>query len=320
MTLAPPVEDVLRRGALCYVAAPGPDGPHLTPVVFALDGGRLWITTARGSRKARLWRSFGAASGMVVSGRRAVTFRGEVTTYDALDPSTWQRALTHSPLVARASVRFTLKNLRFFAGYALDAHRVPLAWTPPGRVFLSMGLTSGALLDLDDQRPELTWGWPEGAVAGQRSFRPRREGPSVDRDAPSDLRERLARSGRGVLAVGGVDPPVVLPVRWVRQDDEGAYYCVLSRELLALAGARSEFPASLVADRASRWRAAHMEGVQFRGPAEVFLPDDLRSGREALLDRAGPAGELPPDPAVVRIRPRRAVWWRGWSSGTVGRP
>jgi hypothetical protein len=319
MTLAPPVEEVLGRGVLCYVAAPGSDGPHLTPVVFALDGGRLWVTTSRASRKARLWRDSPIAAGMVRSAGRAVSFRGEVVAYDLLDPSSWGRSAVRSPLLARASVRFSRKNLRFFAGYARDAHRVPLSWTPPGRVFLSLDLGSGALVDLSGHRPELTWGWRQRGVVGRRTFRPRPPSHGPEARVPGELLRRLGSAGDGALALEGPDGITVLPVRWARADAEGTHHCVLSRALLSLVGGGPALRASLVVDRASRWRAADMEGVQLRGWADLYLPDDLSSGRRSLLERAGSAGPLPPDPAVVRIRPERAVWWKGWSSGTVGR-
>ena len=43
----------LEEGVLCYLGVRTPDGPHVTPVVYALDGSRLWVTTARTSVKAR---------------------------------------------------------------------------------------------------------------------------------------------------------------------------------------------------------------------------------------------------------------------------
>src|SRR4029079_4595970 len=48
-------EEVLDRGVLCYLAVRPRFGPHLTPVVYVEDGGRLWVTTARSSAKARAW-------------------------------------------------------------------------------------------------------------------------------------------------------------------------------------------------------------------------------------------------------------------------
>ena len=307
---------VLERGVLCHLAAPSPAGPHVTPVVFVLDGGRVWGTTSRGTTKARRWRHHPVAGGLVSSGDHALTFRGPVTTYDLLAPSTWRDSLIRAPLVARASARFTVKNARFFAGYARDVARVPLAWTPPARVVFSIDLEAGAVLQGD--RIVERWGsWGE-AVEGRPGYRALRGGGLPEAELPQEVRSLLSRSGEGVAGLAGPDGPVVLPARWVRSS--GAFLTVLPRRIAALAGPRSEGPASLVIDAAPTWRAARMRGVLLRGDATVFLAGQVRTGREALLRTVASAGDVPPDPAIVRLRPRAAVWWQGWSSGTVGRP
>jgi hypothetical protein len=48
-----------------------------------------------------------------------------------------------------------------------------------------------------------------------------------------------------------------------------------------------------------------------RGEAEVFLRGAAREGADALAER------VPPDWALIRLRPTRVIWWRGWTSGTV---
>ena len=315
MSLPSEARSVLRGGTLCYLAAPAEHGPHLTPVVFALDRNRLWGTTSRGAVKAAIWRRKPVAGGLVHAGDRAVTFRGTVTLYDALDPFTWPAAAFRAPAVVRASTKFTLKNARFFAGYARDARRVPLSWTPPGRIVFSVDLDSGAVLE----GPEVVERWGEwGSGAGSRtSFRAGRRADFPDGKVPEELEALLASSGRGTLGLAGPQGPVVLPARWARAD--GAYYAVLPSSHVELAGAAAEGAGSLVLDRASAWRAARMAGLLLRGPADVFLPRRVRSGRDALLERAGKAGRLPEGPAVIRLRPDRAVWWSGWSSGTVAR-
>ncbi|MGH2724120.1 MAG: pyridoxamine 5'-phosphate oxidase family protein [Actinomycetota bacterium] len=304
---------LLRWGTLCYLAAPSPGGPHVTPVVFALDRSRLWATTSRGAVKAAAWRRHPVAGGLVQVGERAVAFRGTVTLYDALDPFTWPAVAFRAPAVVRASTKFTLKNARFFAGYARDARRVPLSWTPPGRIAVSVDLEAGAVLEGEDLVD--TWGEWGSEAAGRTSFRAARRSAFPDGELPEELGELVAPAGRGVLGLEGGDAPVVLPVRWARAD--GAYYAVLPRPLLALAGAPAEGQGSLVVDRASAWRAARMAGLMLRGPADVFLPGEVRSGRTSLLALARRAGPLPGEPAVVRLRPERAVWWSGWASGTV---
>lgn len=319
MSLPAGAEEVLRRGALCYLAAPTAAGPHVTPVVFVLDGGRLWATTSRHAAKTGAWRVYPVASGLVRHGERALAFRGPVTLYDAFDPTTWPAALGRAFRGARAAARFTLKNSRFFAGYARDARRVPLAWTPPGRVAVSVDLEAGAVLDLAQGAVAERWGRWGSRRRGKGSFRSARGKGLPERDLPTEARSLLRGSGDGVVGLAGTRGPVVLPARWVRSGDEGVFYAVLPAEFLALAAALDDAPASLVIDRASRWRAANMVGVTLLGRGRLFVTASMGSGRDALLARAHRAGPLPPDPAVIRLRPERAVWWSGWASGTVTR-
>ena len=305
---------ILGQGTLCYLAARTPAGPHVTPVVFVLDGGRLWATTARRTVKARAWRRDPLASGLVRHGDRAVVFRGTVTLYDALDPLTWPASVLRSGALTRASTRFTLKNARFFAGYAADARRIPLAWTPPGRVVVSVDLDHGAVLDLAAGGTAEVWGRWGDAVDGRSSFRtPGSRAGMVP--LPQGLHRALGRSGEGALGVEGSVGPCVLPVRWAKTP--GEYVAALPRSLLALAGATDGGEAGLVLDRASAWRAARMRGVLLRGPARLYVPAEVRTGRQALLRLAQRTGTLPADPAVVTLQPGAAVWWHGWSSGTV---
>jgi hypothetical protein len=313
VTLPGPTRDILRQGVLCYLGAPSPAGPHVTPVVYVLDGDRLWGTTGRRTTKASRWRRQPVAGGVVAAGSRSVTFRGPVTLYDALDPSTWAASVRHGLQVARASARFTVKNALFFAGYARDVGTLPLAWTPPARVVFSIDVEAAAVLE--DGGPVERWGsWGRG-VEGGTAFR-RIRGTAADR-LPEDLRELVKGSGQGILGLDGRHGPVVLPCRWVRSG--GGFHAVLPRAALGLAGANDGAPGSLVIDRASSWRAARMRGVLFRGPASAFVSEEVRSGGRILREVVGAAGPVPDDPAVVRIAPDTAVWWRGWSSGTVGR-
>jgi Pyridoxamine 5'-phosphate oxidase len=318
MALPGAARRVLHDGILCHLGASGAGGPHVTPVVFVLDGDRIWATVARGTAKARRWRRQPVAAGLVQAGELALTFLGRVTVHDALDPGTWGASLTRAPALVRASVRFSVKNARFFAGYARDATRVPLGWTPPGRVFASVELESGALLDGSAGRVAERWGDWGSRVRSRRDFRAMRRGWGPEDRLPADIRPLLEGSGRGVVGLEGSRGLSILPAGWARSD--GWYHAVLPRAFLALAGPGPEGPAALVMDRASSWRAAKMRGVLLRGQAETYVPGRLRSGLEALRSRARGVGEVPGEPAVLRIGPDSAVWWKGWASATVGRP
>jgi hypothetical protein len=306
-----PAGRLLDAGELCYVAAPAAV-PHVTPMVFALAGGRLWVTTSRRSLKARFWRTDPRYAGLVRAGSTALIITGTATTHDALDPRSWRRSLTDAPLLAVASARFTRKNARFFAGYAFDAHKVPLAWTPPGRVFVELEIERSALVEGDvvHRRGE----WPT-RMASRDGFRASRAGRAAFEAIPGPVREAVGTVGAGALAVEGGNGPVVLPARWTV--DGAALYAVVSERILSLGVVtRASIPVALCIDRPSTWRAREMVGVIARGEGEIHVVERLQSGATsagAVVRAAG--GER--DPVVVRIRASQYVWWRGWHSGTV---
>jgi hypothetical protein len=307
------VRSVLDRGVFSHVAVSTPAGPHLTPTVFAVAGDRVWVTTSRGTVKARSWRRDDRVSALVRAGDEAVSFVGRATWHDALDPSTWMRSALEAPLVALATARFTAKNARFFAGYAVDANRVPLAWTPPGRVFVELELERTALLER--HRVVETWGdWPETRPS-RTSFTRRRAGSGALDALPEDLRLALGEEGVGALAIEGEDGGAVLPVAW--RLDAGALVAVATADAFAIAGATTAAPrVALTLDRPSSWRARFMLGAMVRGVGEVAALDRLTSGARAAREiaRAASMGERA---VVVTVRPARYVWWRGWHSGTV---
>jgi nitroimidazol reductase NimA-like FMN-containing flavoprotein (pyridoxamine 5'-phosphate oxidase superfamily) len=316
MTLPPAARAVLDRGVFCHVAASTPLGPHVTPMVYAVAGGRLWVTTSRGSVKARAWRGDPRVAGLVVAGSEAVAFVGLALRHDALDASTWTRSMREGPLVALAAARFTRKNARFFAGYAVDAPRVPLAWTPPGRVFVE--LRPERLVRIEEGRPVRGWLGGGGAppVPTRDRFRVARAGsPTLDA-LPREIRRELGDGGPAVLAVEGRNGPAVVPAAWTV--DGAAVFAVLPEDRLALA--EPETPAPRVAleiDRPSSWRARNMVGAMVRGPAEIVAPGRLVSGAEGAARIATGAGIESDDATVAAVRARRLVWWRGWDSGTV---
>ncbi len=314
MTALPPqIADVLEHGEFCYVAATTERGPHLTPMVFALSGGGVWVTTSRGSVKARAWRAAPTVAGLVRDGDAAVTFGGRVRTYDLLDAETWPRSVARSPGLALASVRFVRKNARFFAGYAVDARHVPFAWTPPGRVFVEIEIERAALVSAGAVRECV--GFEADEVPASRGGYRATDIPDALQALPRHLRRALGEDGLGALALGGREGPVVVPARW--RSGDGAISAVAPVEVLGLAGAAERTPAALVIDQPSWWRARRMLGCMIQASADVYVPSRVRSGRTALGSAIARAGGQAERDALVRLWPGRVVWWEGWTSGSV---
>lgn len=307
------VREVLDKGVFCAVATMTSNGPHCTPLVFASHGGRLWLSTSRQSLKARTWRRDPSISGLVRHGELAVTFGGRVTIYDALDTRTWVGAVTSATTIARASAAFSRKNARFFAGYAVDANKVPLSWTLPGRVLVGVALERTALLD-DGGVRERRGRWGD-EPASRPAFR-RTKGDDPLGDVPDDVAATLGTEGRGALSVLGDKGPVVLPVGWRVEGD--ALYAALRAETLALAGAAEPtVPMALTIDYASEWRAKDMVGALLQGEGTVFVDGVVGSGAVSMRKLAGSIA--PGATALVRMSVRRSVWWQGWATGSVKR-
>lgn len=309
--LSTAVQNVLEQGSFCAVATTGPAGPHCTPLVFAYSGGRLWFTTSRRSVKTRAWKADPSAAGLVRHGDLAVAFTGTAKLYDALDRNTWGDAVAGATSIARATAAFSRKNARFFAGYAIDAKQVPFAWAPPGRVFVGIELARTALVDADGvQEGKSRWA---GTSRSHGTFRRSAKGDDPLAVVPREVRQLLGGDGEGALSLNGDRGPVVIPARW--RADEHALYAALPTETLALAVAGPDAPAALTADEASSWRARDMVGAMLQGTASIYLLDELGSGAKTARELA--TGIDPDAGALVRLAPTRAVWWRGWSSGSA---
>jgi pyridoxamine 5'-phosphate oxidase-like protein len=309
------VENVLERGSFCYVATMTPTGPHVTPLVFTVSAGKLWFTTSRGSVKARAWSIDQRVAGLVRDGARAVAFTGLVRTYDVLDTQTWAASVLDAPALSSASLRFSRKNARFFAGYALDAGQVPLAWTPPGRVFVRVDLERGALIEGNDVLE--TWGrWRSADAASLETYRALGRGADPLAGLPGDVAGRLGRDGaEAALAVEGDAGLVVIPAGWAATDHE--LVASVPEAALQLAGVGAHERVALAADSASWWRARDMAGAMVQGVGRVYLPRHLSSGASSAAKRLRLSGGEPAGAALVRVEPSRVVWWLGWSTGTV---
>jgi hypothetical protein len=180
-------------------------------------------------------------------------------------------------------------------------------------VFAEIAIERSAILERG--RPASTGGsWGAEASSASRFRAVRAGAPALGR-LPADVADELGDSGDAALGVSSAAGPIVLPARWLV--DGAGVYAALPEETLALAGVGTSAPIALQVDRPSWWRAREMLGVMVRGEGEFAVVRTLSSGRGSASALVAAAGLEPDEAALVRIRPRRLVWWRGWSSGTV---
>jgi hypothetical protein len=214
--------------------------------------------------------------------------------------------------IARAGAGFSRKNAKFFAGYAFDAHQVPFAWTPPGRVFVGIDLERTALLGEDGvQEGRGRWG---GEALSHKTFRSTKGTDDPMTPLPSDVRSELGSRGDGIAHARRRSRS------GRRSRPDGAWTAARSTRrcrpgTLGLAGVGPDAPVALTMDHASAWRARDMVGAMVQGHGS-----DPRAGRPGLGAKTARALATSIDPeagALVRIAPARLVWWKGWSSGSL---
>jgi hypothetical protein len=210
---------------------------------------------------------------------------------------------------------------------------------PPWRVFAAVRMTEIWIVD-PTGHPEIkgsvTGGDPDPdtdpngsweqdrRIRYRRTFPPRHEQAApLDEGVPSDVREAVGTAGEGALAVEAAGRLTVLPVAWSR-DGKGTYLVGASADLFELTGASRAAPVALTVDRASSWRAADMAGMLLQGTGHLFSPEATTRGRAALqraMDQVtrSDEGSSPAagGQALLLLRPERAVWWAGWTSGTL---
>ena len=273
--LSTAVQQVLDEGPFCAVATSTPRGPHCTPLVFAYSGGRIWLTTSRGSVKTRAWKVDPSVSGLVRSGELSVTFTGTCTTYDALDRSTWGAAVAGATSIARATAVSARRTLEFFAGLRLRC--------PSGAVGVDAAGTGVRGHRSRTDRAARRGRCPGGSRTLGRRGRVAPDVPlaqagpgSARRVCPPTSRPRSGAAGRASLTVAGARGPVSLPARWLAEPS--ALYAALPAETLALAGAGPDAAMALTIDQVSEWRARDMVGAMVQGDGSIYVLDALGSG------------------------------------------
>jgi hypothetical protein len=275
------VEEVLDEADVVHVAVAARNGPHVTPAVFDVDGGRLWFVTPRRSVKARVIAHHRRVGALVQLGRWSVVIGGRGRI---VDPLTARGVFSPGRLLDLpfAAAGYLGRNHLHATGTIRDHEAPTLALS---RVLVSIDIRRLALLDgwsvVD------SWGRWSGSDLLLGGEPPAGSTPDLSA-VPPGVRNLLADDAPVVLGWQSVAGPLALPARW-RAGGTGVLET--SAEAMVLAGAASGSPACVTAER-SRYRLKSKQGLLLTGDGHARLAGD------------GPV-------ARVTLDTRRTVWWRG---------
>ena len=277
------VTAVFDDGDLTYLAVRSPRGPHVTPLAFHRQAGRLWLVAARDSLKVRAIGQDPMVGGLVRSGQRAVMWSGRARL---VDPLTGRGLGTHLLELPLAVTGYLVRNFREAAGVVWDR---PVPTLPITRL----------LVCVDVDRVALFQGWSVAAAWGPWSQldRLRRDAPPPGPPtplwgAPPALRGLLLEADRpAVLGWQTASGPMAIPAVW-HQDESAA---LASPAAMVLAGANPRGPGCLTVGRGERHGDAR-QGLLLRGSGSAHM---------------GPAG------AGVVLRVRTITYWGGTRTRTI---
>jgi hypothetical protein len=254
--------------------------PLVNPAVFNFASGSLWMTTSRYAAKTIIAKRDPRAAFLVDGGTRAVLLRGVLEVVDPLSISSQIRAMLDGPAYVLGMAGYTLRNIPFIAGYALDLTRLPREWMPYNRVVLRLRINDA---DIVEGAP-----FPPAQAARVPAVR-------------AEVSRRLAGVSRGYACwiEGGM--PVIRPAFWEVEQGQVIVAPTSGRPRSGSAGA-------LVVEAHHRFRPSMMVGACVRGTFSHA------TDKEAIAERYGlAAGEVPP---VVDLRPERVTSWRGFAVTT----
>jgi hypothetical protein len=255
--------------------------PLVNPAVFNFASGSLWMTTSRYAAKTIIAKRDPRAAFLVDGGTRAVLLRGVLEIVDPLSISSQIRAMLDGPAYFLGMAGYTLRNIPFIAGYALDVTRLPREWMPYNRVVLRLRLSDA----------DLVQGVPFPPAQAARV-------PAV----PAEVSRRLAGVSRGYACwiEGGM--PVMRPAFWEVEHGQVIVAPTSGRP-------RSGSPGALVVESHHRFRPSMMVGACVRGTFSHGADSDAIAERYGLS-----ASEIP---AVVELGPERVTSWRGFAVTTA---
>ncbi|MET0728179.1 MAG: hypothetical protein ABWZ76_07750 [Acidimicrobiales bacterium] len=285
---------VLDGTSSVYVAIRTQSGPHLTPELFTVSGGRVLCLTSVVTLKARRARTEPIVAICAWHGDRALTALGDVEVIDPAVPTSVLAApgtALQSPL---GVARFLRDNAAEMTGAAIDLVAGRLGRPiPPHRVILAIKPVAATISENGDVTMSDGWdldpdpvddGEPDAADEGDDDGEPDAadEGEAVDLRALPDGLATLAVAGPA--AVGWMRPdgtPLALPAMW----DPARREALVPEAVFDLGAGVDRGPACVTFDAWSGYGPSGKQGVMLRGVGRASRDDG--SVRLAIdIDRA----------------------------------
>lgn len=280
----PELAPILDDAGLAYLAVESQRGPMVTPLLFAVRDGRIWMVMPRSSAKV------GAIGRNAVVGLAAGTadamalVQGPAHLVDPLRPQSLFGSLPETLLSPRAMTSYVAGNLGHLAGLigpGVLSPRTAAALRPQRAATVRSGTTLWT-----------TENWAEGAPPYDDHGAdppPLRLGPVPDELA------RLASTAGGVLVGWSTATgPVVLPGRW----DPAGRHVVVRADLFVATGCLPQARACILFDGTEGTSLDAKVGLVVRGRGSAHAG---AGGAEARLT----------------IRPERFSWWQGDESSSA---
>ncbi|HVF32307.1 MAG TPA: hypothetical protein VM933_04635 [Acidimicrobiales bacterium] len=280
---APELAPLLDVAEIAYLAVESKHGPMVTPLLFTVRDGRLWMVMPRSSAKVGAIgrdRRVGVAAGSL--GGAMALVQGEARIVDPLDPRSLVGSIPETLLSPRALGSYVTGHLAHLAGMVGPAMLEPRA-AAAVRPERALAVRAGAALwssgDWSEADP------PDGGSAERLPLR-------LPADVPDELRRATAEAGPVLVGWTTATGPVVLPGEW----DPRRSVAAVRLDLFIATGGLPRSAACVLFDTT--------EGTSLAGKAGLVV-----RGR-GLAREQGENAELTVDT-------ERISWWRGDDARTV---
>lgn len=205
----PLVRPLLEGGALGHVGVTTGRGPHVTPQLYGVGGGHLWLVTPRLSLKARSLRQSEEISVMVGFGDSSLIVQGAAAVVDPLRPPP-ASVLGRGSGAAEGLLSYVRRNAGDAVSAAADAARHPRRLGESLRASIAVRVHR-LIVVRESVVVHEAGDWPAAEPVGRCE---EATGGVAPRELPPDLAGVAAEPGTVAIGLETVHGSVVLPGRW----------------------------------------------------------------------------------------------------------